>query len=109
VAERIAGAVVGSGVLGRLGGEEFGIFFTGSNAEAELACRQAVALVGAVPCLLSGGGILEVTVSAGLAPCRRPGAGTESAIIDAAYEEADRALYDAKESGRHRLVVAKAA
>ncbi len=107
VAERIAGAVNGVGMLGRLGGEEFGIFFTGPDAEAEAACARAVALVGAVPCLLPGGGVLGVTVSAGLAPCRRPGAGTESAIIDAAYEEADRALYDAKQAGRHRLVVAR--
>jgi diguanylate cyclase (GGDEF)-like protein/PAS domain S-box-containing protein len=104
VAERIAGAVQGHGVLGRLGGEEFGIFFTGSLEEAEALCARSVTLIGAVPCLLSGGGLLRVTVSAGLAPCRRPGAGIESAIIDAAYEEADLALYDAKAGGRHRLV-----
>ena len=109
VAERLGTAVEGEGVLGRLGGEEFGVFFEGPVAEAELVCSRAVALVGAIPCLLSGGRILKVTVSAGLAPCERKGDRDESAVIDAAYETADIALYDAKEGGRHRLVVSRAA
>lgn len=109
VAERLAGAIDGDGVLGRLGGEEFGVFFTGSLEEAEAVCDRAVAIVGAIPCLLSGGRILKVTLSAGLAACRRTSSEDESAVVDAAYEAADVALYDAKEGGRHRLVVARAA
>jgi diguanylate cyclase (GGDEF)-like protein/PAS domain S-box-containing protein len=108
IASRISGALNGEGVLGRLGGEEFGVYFHVSFEEAEAACRRVVDIVASVPCLLPGGTILPVTISAGLAPCRRS---TDSAqqALDRAYELADRALYSAKESGRHRLVVSRAA
>lgn len=109
VAERLASAIRSDGLLGRLGGEEFGVLFNTSLAEAEEVCRRAVEMVGAVPCLLPGGTLLTVTVSAGLAPCRRSEDNPHEAVARA-YDEADRALYAAKEAGRHRLVVsAKAA
>ena len=105
VAERLAGAIRDEGVLGRLGGEEFGVLFTIPLSEAERVCRRAVDIIGSMPCLLPGGALLSVTVSAGLAQCRRIGGDAQGAI-DRAYEAADRALYAAKGAGRHRLVVA---
>lgn len=104
VAERIAGAVEGAGALGRLGGEEFGVLFDGSPADAEAACQRAVEAVAGTPCGLPDGVTLTVTVSAGLAGCRRVTDDAPDAIARA-YDMADRALYEAKEGGRHRLVV----
>lgn len=108
VAERISTALQGEGVLGRLGGEEFGILFETSMKTAEAICRRAVELVGSIPCLVAGGVLLRVTLSAGLAPC--PDEETDPARrVDRGYELADKALYAAKHAGRHQLVVAPAA
>jgi diguanylate cyclase (GGDEF)-like protein len=105
VAERIAEAVGYAGTVGRLGGEEFAVLFQGPLAEAESAALRAVDRVAAEPVPLPGGSGLPVTVSAGLAPCRRQ---TDSPAITVAraYDLADRALYSAKAGGRHQLVVA---
>jgi diguanylate cyclase (GGDEF)-like protein len=108
VAERISAALQGEGVLGRLGGEEFGILFETSMKTAEAICRRAVELVGSIPCLVAGGVLLRVTLSAGLAAC--PDEDAEPAWrVDRGYELADKALYAAKHAGRHQLVVAPAA
>lgn len=105
VAERLTAAFKGEGYVGRLGGEEFGVLFTVPVERAEQACQRAVDLVAATPCALSAGALVRVTVSGGLAPCRRS---TDSApdAVARAYDVADRALYEAKNTGRHRLVTA---
>lgn len=103
VAERLSAAVSGEGVLGRIGGEEFAIAFYVPLAAAEQACQRAVELVGATPSALVDGTIVRVTVSAGLAPCGRGMSPSET--IDQAYAMADAALYEAKTTGRRRLVV----
>lgn len=104
VAGRLSTALHGAGLVGRLGGEEFGVLFTSSLAEAEAACRRAVGYVAASPCMLADGSTVQMTVSAGLAPCRRASDNAQEAVARA-YDLADRALYAAKEAGRHRLVV----
>lgn len=104
VAERICAALAGEAQVGRLGGEEFGILFHGELDEAGEACARAVEAVAAQACVIAGAVSLTVTVSAGLAPCRRVSDDTQDAIARA-YDMADRALYEAKEAGRHRLVV----
>lgn len=96
------------GVIGRLGGEEFGALFNVSVADAERACQRAVELVAARPCGLSEGRVVSVTISAGLAPCRRASDNTKDAVARA-YDIADKALYEAKNTGRDRLVTAPAA
>jgi GGDEF domain-containing protein len=53
---------------------------------------------------LPGGSPLQVTVSAGLAPCRRQ-TDTPAVTVARAYDLADRALYSAKAGGRRQLVV----
>jgi two-component system cell cycle response regulator len=86
--------------VGRYGGEEFGLVLGGCEAStARILCerlRQSVA----DRTLLWEGQTLRVTVSLGLA-CGHPeeGLGAEELV-----RRADRALYEAKEKGRNRLV-----
>lgn len=102
VAQRLGGMLGSDAVIGRLGGEEFGVLLSGSWDAAIAACRSAIDLIPAIPVLLSGGTLLTISASAGLAPWR-PGPTRESSLART-YEDADRALYEAKESGRMRLV-----
>jgi diguanylate cyclase (GGDEF)-like protein len=97
VADELAkvGADLG-GVVGRLGGEEFGILL--SNCDKAAAQRSAEALRAAVASaqITSDGLILTVTASAGLALGRR------GESFTTLYKAADRALYEAKNLGRDR-------
>lgn len=104
VADRIVQAIGEAGTVGRIGGEEFAVLFEGPREEAEEVAAGAVASVAADPMPLPGGKFLGVTVSAGLAPCRRQ-SDTPAAAISRAYDLADKALYSAKETGRRRLVI----
>ena len=105
IAHRLNGLLEPHGaVLGRLGGEEFGVLFHGTFAEARILVMQALATVRSTPVLLRDDTEVSVTVSAGLAPWRDPGRQDEDPMT-LAYEEADAALYEAKQSGRDRVVV----
>jgi diguanylate cyclase (GGDEF)-like protein len=80
----------GSEVLARVGGEEFALLLPGHDAEA--ARVRVLELLASTP--------RGMTFSAGLATWQP---GTEPAVAVAA---ADRALYDAKRSGRNRVCLA---
>jgi diguanylate cyclase (GGDEF)-like protein len=91
----------GSDVLGRLGGEEFGLVLpaTGATGARHLA-EQVRLAVEALPLAGDGGRPLQVTLSAGVA---------EAALTDTPetlMHVADKALYQAKQQGRNRVVVA---
>ncbi len=92
-------------VLGRVGGEEFAILFSCPFEGAGEACERVLAAVATAPIALPGGEEITVTVSVGLAPWRS-GRHTREEALARAYEEADAALYDAKEAGRAQLAVA---
>jgi len=91
----------GSDVLGRLGGEEFGLVLpaTGAAGARHLAeqVRQAVQ---ALELHGDGGRPLRVTLSAGVAEAAR--GDTPETLMHLA----DKALYQAKQNGRNRVVVA---
>jgi diguanylate cyclase (GGDEF)-like protein len=91
-------------VLGRMGGEEFAVILpeteVGGGSKLAERLRQRVAEIE----IESGRGRFGFTVSIGIAE-RAPGEGT----IENLLARADRALYEAKEAGRDRVVVADAA
>lgn len=108
LAERLVSATSRTGCVGRLGGEEFGALFTGTFEEAAEESMLAVERISSEPFTLANGKTLHVTVSAGLAPCVRT-IGTNEQAVALAYDQADRALYEAKTRGRRRLVVSSLA
>lgn len=88
-----------SDLIGRLGGEEFGILLaeTALPDALEVAERLRAALAGIpVPVNRPGGGCL--TVSVGVSPCV-----ALDASIEQALGRADHALYRAKAGGRNRV------
>ena len=86
-------------IIGRLGGEEFGILLPGVTLdEATVAAdrlRQAVAGL-SIP---GGGKTVSCTISIGLAEW------SPAESLDSLLGRADKALYEAKERGRDRVVV----
>ncbi len=90
--------------FGRLGGEEFGLIWETPVEDAMRDIALAIRVVEGLSTQLPRGEKLVVTVSAGLAAWPGEGASREEALATA-YERADRALYEAKASGRNRLVV----
>ena len=100
VAARALGVVRSGDVVGRLGGEEFGILMPGATlAQAHAAAdrlRQAIQ----APARDGEEELPEVTVSIGIAAAQVD----QSAA--ALSEEADRALYGAKRDGRNRVQIA---
>lgn len=95
----VDGALRGTDLLARIGGEEFLVIFSATTAPSARAVaerlRERVAAL-RIPALPEGRGI---TVSVGIAE-HRAGASIEQTLA-----RTDRALYRAKEEGRDRVVV----
>ncbi len=85
----------------RWGGEEFILFFPAQpGGDSFLSAERLRRLFAETP--LSAGDItISITVSIGMAAIS-PGVNTS---FDKAYKEVDKALYEAKKSGRNRVVV----
>lgn len=88
-------------IVGRLGGEEFGILLPGCDAETALAAadrfREAIEHIavdpeGDGPCLTASIGVTVIQ--------------DDEADLERAIARADRALYEAKRLGRNRAVLA---
>ena len=97
IARTIKGALRGVDLVGRIGGEEFGVFMPGtppSNAEAAAErIRKAIAEAEFLP----DGVESKLSVSVG-------GATFDHRVAFLAlYRAADRQLYEAKEAGRNRV------
>jgi two-component system cell cycle response regulator len=100
-ARRVRGAVRGADLACRYGGEEFVVVMpdTTSDIAAQVAerLREAVA---AAPFKISATGVAaSVTTSVGIATLQANGEGA-----DALLRRADKALYQAKNDGRNRVV-----
>jgi diguanylate cyclase (GGDEF)-like protein len=89
-----------SDMAARIGGEEFALLLpeTSEDAAAQFAERLRDQIRGCTPNV--EGTTLTVTVSIGIAS-----ANAATTSIDVLMREADQALYDAKRSGRDRVVV----
>ncbi len=86
-------------VVGRLGGEEFGVLLPETRfVAAREAAERLRAALAANDIVLADGRRLRMTVSIGVTPC----APTDG-VIDATLARADRALFRAKEFGRNRV------
>ena len=89
------------GIIGRLGGEEFSILVSGS---LEDAVDLAENLRRAISCMKFGERGMNLTVTCSFGVSRREPGDT----IDQLLRRADMALYDAKRTGRNRVIVADA-
>ena len=91
----------GSDVLGRLGGEEFGMVLPATGmAGAKHLAEQVRLAVEALELKGDGGQPVRVTLSAGVAEA------TKSDTPETLMHLADKALYQAKQKGRNRVIVA---
>ena len=89
-------------VMGRMGGEEFAVLLPETDATQALnvaeRLRQAVAATG-IP--IEDGKVVHMTVSTGIATSSDDGA-----TIEMLLDHADKALYEAKQTGRDKVCVA---
>ncbi len=86
-------------VVSRLGGDEMAVLLPGcSVASLQRRAEQIVADVATHPFVLHSGEQIRVSVSAGLANVP-----ADAADLQGLYVTADRALYEAKRSGRNRV------
>lgn len=100
----VAAALRPSDLLGRLGGEEFGVLLAETGIQSAVLVaeriRQAIAAL-RVPTTSDP---LAFTISIGVAEIDE-----DETTIQAAMARADRALYQAKAAGRNRVVAAESA
>ena len=102
VADTLRASLRGHDVIGRYGGEEFALLMPGADTAAALAGTERARLaVGERP-IQVGSLRIPITVSAGVAADGSAGADWESLL-----RRADAALYEAKRSGRNRVVAAQ--
>lgn len=99
-AEQLQGAIGRGDLLARLGGEEFVLLFPQDHAVAVRDRLEGVRIAMAVPPGATASLLPVVTTSFGLAPI-----GPAPGSLREAMEQADRALYRAKQEGRNRTVM----
>jgi diguanylate cyclase (GGDEF)-like protein len=101
VAQTLSGLVRQGDVLARFGGEEFVIALHALTANAARHVGEKLrAALAATPCVYEHG-TLNLTASFGVAEYR-----AEDASLDALIHRADEAMYQAKQQGKNRVVVA---
>jgi len=88
-----------SDIAGRIGGEEFAILLPRASAEQALAMAERLRAAMEKAPLYHDAGTIHFTSSFGVAIRN-----AEANTLDRLLAEADRALYEAKEGGRNRVV-----
>lgn len=103
-ARRIRSTVRGADLACRYGGEEFVVVMPDTDAASAASIAERLrGMIEAVPFVLPGGAQLHITASIGIASfC----AGTDTP--EQLLKSADKALYQAKNSGRNRVVASAA-
>ncbi len=99
LASRLAKVVESEGLVGRLGGEEFGIFLPGFSHESATVIGEEICEQVRKTLIQVGDVRLRLTVSIGGAAHR------ENAPLGHALKLADQRLYLAKKAGRDRVVI----
>ena len=99
VAERLTGVAGAHGIVGRIGGDEFGVFLTG-HAEADVVGLATRLLLELRRPLQHPAGVLGTRATLGIA-ARAPGLETTGDL----FKAADLALYHAKRAGRDGFAV----
>lgn len=98
-AQRVQGLIRGADVLGRLGGEEFGLLLPDTTLrQAEAIANRIVRAIAALAVPLPDGGSIPITVSIGAAEA------AAGETPEAMLRRADLCLYEAKRLGRNRVV-----
>jgi diguanylate cyclase (GGDEF)-like protein len=92
-----------SDVFGRTGGEEFALLLPETDPEEAREAAERIRRIIESTIVETGAASIKATVSLGVAPI--PAASEGSAVW---FSEADIALYEAKNFGRNRVVVARA-
>ncbi len=103
VSATVAAELRGGDVLGRMGGEEFAVALPGARRIHAIAVAERIRVAVQGHCRIVGEEVVELTVSIGAAEYLGP-----DEALDALVDRADRAMYNAKDSGRN-MVVADAA
>ena len=99
--EAVASALRKTDVLGRLGGEEFGVVLPGTDGEGAAILGERI-LDAVRACAVDlPEKKLRFTISLGISELGAP-----PDNLEAAFKRADQALYEAKQSGRNCLRVA---
>ena len=102
IAQSIKGQLRGADIVGRIGGEEFGVFLPGSSEkEAESVAERIRSTITEVD-FSPAGKRRPLTVSVGGVSFERP------LGFNDLFKAADRHLYEAKQNGRNRRSVAPA-
>lgn len=93
--------------LGRYGGEEFGVLLPATNlAGAQVLAEKLRSMVENMPCRV-GSKHVSVTISIGITLCQAS-CTTCRSNLNELLDDADKALYQAKHSGRNRSVATPA-
>ncbi len=99
MADAIQDSVRGEDIVGRIGGEEFAIFLSSANSEQAAEVSERVRR--AVECIAfqtTCGASVRLTLSAGAA------LSATAATLSDLMRNADRCLYEAKRTGRNRVI-----
>ncbi len=100
ISQAIESAVRDGDMAGRIGGEEFAVFLTGADIdEAEIVAERMRIAVEAIKFHTSCGTLVPLTISAG--GVHTSGRPNMSELMRCA----DRCLYEAKRSGRNRVIL----
>ena len=98
VAQRMTEAARASDFVARIGGEEFGLLFPDTHADAAVGIAQRIReSVAASPIATDDGRVVRATISIGLAQM------APASELDDGLAAADCALYNAKNGGRNRV------